>query len=148
MRGAHPHPHRQVADGKLPVAVHAAGTQNVEALVRLADHPFTLAEGELGIHLVVESGDRQAVVVVPHPSLEGREAAGARVGQVAPLGRRVDRQLGQRETVLHHPPATGGMNTTRSPSRSGWLHGTKSPLQATRSRSADRLKEKRARSSA
>src|SRR5262249_59079479 len=95
---------------------------------------LALARGERLDCLVLGVTAGRALVLVAHPALEHRETATGGIGERRAQARAVDRRAGELE-VAHlspQPPATGGMKTTASPSRSGVLHSPNSALIATR----------------
>src|SRR6202011_3759843 len=79
--------------------------------------------------LVFQTNDLLSLILVPNPSLEADIAACAKIEEfLARLGG-VDGCL--REAKAHHPPATGGMNTTASPAASRRDQSLNSLLTAT-----------------
>src|SRR5690606_11192056 len=74
-----------------------------------------------GIGFVFQPQDAGALVVVPHPALEGNESAAGRIGEPALQGQGIDGAVGEPEHS--QPPDTGGTNTTRSPWRKGTFQG-------------------------
>ena len=117
VRGGDADPDRRLADGKYAGAMHA---QDFGARI----NPLGLAHDGLAFEarhvvegLVLQFRDRLAEVMVAHAPFENCQ--GSRFGRAEPRlqGGGVDGAVGE----LKHaqPPATGGMNTTRSPAASG-----------------------------
>ena len=78
MRGAHAHPHGDVADRQRAHAMHAGGARDAEPRDGFVDDARAFLFGELGEGLVFEARDRVAFVVIAHPAFERREAAAGR----------------------------------------------------------------------
>src|SRR5258708_1498566 len=78
---------------------------------------------------VFQASDFLALVVIPNPPLEADIAACAQVEELAPRLGGIDGRLGKAKA--HHPPATGGMNTTASPAASRRDQSLNSLLTAT-----------------
>ncbi len=146
MPRGHAHPYRDVADRERAEAMHAFGRQHAVAARGLPDDARAFLERERLEGLVFERRHTAALVVVAHPALEGGESAGFGQGDRGSERARVDRRLREREAA--HPPATGGMKTTSSPSRSSDSQSANAALMATRSCEAGRRKPWRPASSA
>src|SRR5947199_316839 len=135
---AHPHPHGELADGQIPEPVHAGRVRHAEARHRLAENALALAHGERFEGLVLEPPHALAVARIAHPALEGGVSATGRVGELPAQRLGLNRGAGEAEhgsrpARVAQPPATGGMNTTASPSASGVDQSPNSELIATRS---------------
>ncbi len=113
VRGAHAHPHGDVAKRQRAHAVHAGGARDAKLRARFFDDARAFLFRELGERFVFQARDRVAFVVVAHPAFEGRETAAALVAHFALQGDGVERTRAEAKWI--HPPATGGMNTTASP---------------------------------
>src|SRR5207302_316226 len=140
VRRAHPHPHGELADGQIPEPVHAGRVRHAEARHRLAENALALAHGERFEGLVLEPPHALAVARIAHPALEGGVSATGRVGELPAQRLGLNRGAGEAEhgsrpARFAQPPATGGMNTTASPSASGVDQSPNSELIATRSAS-------------
>ena len=81
VRCADADPDGDLAERQRADTVHAARAAHAEAGDRLRHDPLALLDRELGVRLVLERAHGAPVVVVAHPALEAREAAGGRVGQ-------------------------------------------------------------------
>ena len=108
-----------------------------DTLARLGEDTRALGHGERGIGLVFEAQDGAALVVIAHPTLETDEAAAGVAVQRGLQRGGIEWRFAEVKTagrgVHAQPPATGGMNTTVSPSRRGVSQGTKASLTAARS---------------
>jgi len=121
MRGAHADPHRQFTDAECAHAVHAGRARHAEAGHGLGDDAFALLDRQCLERLVLEALHGAALVVVAHPTLEAGVAARRGIGEGVAVALGLERPAAEAERV-HQPPATGGMNTTRSPAVSGRDH--------------------------
>ena len=77
MRGAHAHPHGDVAERQRAHAMHAGGARDAELRDGFLDDARAFLFGELGEGFVFEARDRVAFVVIAHPAFEGRKTAAA-----------------------------------------------------------------------
>ena len=132
MRGAHADPDGEFADREIADAVHASRAPYAEPRDRLRDDAFAFAHRQRRERFVLQTSHALAFVVVAHPSFEARVAAARRVAQFRAIRVGRERRLAETERG-HQPPATGGMNTTRSPGCSGADHSQNSSFTATRS---------------
>src|SRR5665213_1405371 len=130
VRGAHAHPHRELADLQCPDAVSAVGMLEPEAFAGFRQDAFAFAQRQRRKSLVLQALDGTAFVVIAHRAFKGDVAAAGRMtqGLLQPL--RFQRQLVQAEAI--HPPATGGRKATVSPSANGCCQSLNSSLTATR----------------
>src|SRR5258705_6781067 len=139
MRCAHSPPTRRLADRKLADAVQARGVPHAKARDRLGEDALTFANGERLEGLVLQAPYAHALVGIAHPAFERRVSAAGRIGELRAQRLWVDGRVGEAEHGVcggrPHPPATGGMNTTASPSASGVDHSLNSAFIATRSTS-------------
>ncbi len=127
--------------------MHAARARSRRGgATRLGDDALALGDRERLEGLVLERRHAAALVVVAHAALEAGEAAGGRPRERRRERGGVDRRVRELEGV--HPPATGGMKTTSSPSASSCSQSLNAALTATRSCDAGRRKPCRAASSA
>src|ERR1700726_51637 len=106
-------PHCHVAQIQRADAMDAQRMLRREAPQGFGDDALAFLQREFLERLVFQTSDLLPLVVIPNPPLEAHVAAGARVEQFAPRLGSVDGGLGKAK--VHHPPATGGMNTTASP---------------------------------
>src|SRR5690606_8219824 len=97
VRGAGADPDRELADGQLADAVHAAGLDRAEARHRLLDDARTLGLGQRHVGLVAQALHRPALVVVAHPALERGEGAGAVVQQALAQRGDIEGRVGDAE---------------------------------------------------
>src|SRR5690242_14171057 len=145
MRGGGADPHGKVADLQVAHAMHGAGRQHAVAFGGLGQDALALGDRQLGVGLVLQAAHFAAVVVVAHPAFERAEAAAAGMlellAQLGEIGR------GRGEVEAHHPPATGGMKTTVSPSASARFQSLNCVLTATLSASIGSEKPWRVRNS-
>src|SRR5882672_2243366 len=96
----------------------------------LSDNPLTLAGRQRRVGFVFQARDALALIVIAHPALEGGIGAAARIAELSAQCRRVERHRAEAKGA--HPPATGGRNTTVSPSLSDCDQSAKASLIATR----------------
>src|SRR5215470_16503554 len=116
------------------------GVCYAEALDRLGNDALALAQAKGLEGFVLQAAYPLPVVAVAHPPFERGVPAASRVGERATqlLGsdrRSAELEGGHGPAARPQPPATGGMNTTASPSASGAVHSRNSALMATRSTS-------------
>ena len=119
MRGADADPHGHVADRQR----RRCDARRRRASRRISSHglrddALAFLLRELCERLVFQPRDGVAFVVIAHPAFERGVAAARRVAQLAPQRRGVERRVLKRNGVSSSA-ATGGMNTTASPSCSG-----------------------------
>jgi len=100
-----------------------------ESPQRFSDDTVAFLDREFLKSLVFQPGDFLALVQITHPAFETDVAAGARSLKLASRALRVDGAFSK--TKMHHPPATGGMNTTASPTLSFRDQSLNSLLTAT-----------------
>src|ERR1700761_2103535 len=145
MRRSHTDPHGQVTDGQVAGAVHAMGSQHAIAIDRLLHDTLALGQRQFGIGFVFQAADLAPIVMVAHPAFETAKAARCGVLQRIAQRRDIHRMVGKAEAT--HPPATGGMKTTVSPSLSEWLQSLNCSFTATFKASAGKVKPWRWRNS-
>jgi hypothetical protein len=63
-------PHCELAEGKIPDAMHAPRVLDTEARTGLRDDSLALSNGELRKRLVLEASNFPAFIVITHPTLE------------------------------------------------------------------------------
>src|SRR5882672_2593955 len=129
VRSAHADPHCQLADRERADPVHTGRLQDGKAPARLLDDALTFLDRERCESLVFETRDDLPFVVIANPALEGGKSAGAGIRQR--LAQRAGVEGPGAEAKSAHPPATGGMNTTESRSRSGADQSANSEFTAT-----------------
>src|SRR6185312_4827134 len=128
------YPNRSLADLQRPDTVHARGVLHTEARDRLGNDPLALLDRQRLEGFVLEPPYAQALVVIAHPTLEGGIAAAGGVAEPGPQGGLIEGGGGKAEHGSgFYPPATGGMNTTESPSRNCCPQSPNSEFTATRS---------------
>src|SRR5690606_5918268 len=134
---AHANPHRQITDREVSDPVYAERVLHAETFDGFADDPLAFLYGQRHEGFVLESRNGLALVVIPHPTFERAVAAAARVAKLRCKRCDVERVGAEAEgahgSALDQPPATGGMNTTASPSESGCDQSPNSEFTATRS---------------
>src|SRR5579871_1695803 len=108
VRAADADPHRELAEAERTDAVHAARAAHAEAAHGLGDDPFAFLDRELGVGLVLEALDREALVVVADPALEGREAAAGRILERAPQRGGLERAVAELEARHVSRPRPAG----------------------------------------
>ena len=128
-RGADPH--GDLTQLQCAEPMHAQRVADSKAFARFGDDAFALAHRQRHEGLVFQSSDALALVVIAHPALEGRKSAAAGSASSARRACVSSALLLKRNAV--HPPATGGRNTTLSPSASVCDQSANSSLMATRS---------------
>src|SRR5581483_2883136 len=136
VRGAHADPDGHFAYGQIASPVYAGSVLDAEARHGFGDDALALFDSERFECLVFEVMDRQAFIVVAHPTFERCVGPGGRIRELLTQGRLIDLLVAETERgdALHvQPPATGGMNTTKSPSARGFPHSPNSAFTATRS---------------
>src|SRR6266404_235390 len=143
--GADAHPYRHVGQVKGSDPMDAHGMLDGKALHRLRQDPVALLDGQRLKGFVLEARNFLTFVVIPDPALEADVASGTAVEQFAAGCCGVDRRFG--EAKSHHPPATGGMNTTVSPEISLRDQSENSVFTATFNCARDGVKPYRALSS-
>ncbi len=129
MARAHADPHGEFADFERADAMHAQRMRDAEALDGRAHDALAFLDREFLERFVLESPHLAAFVVIAHPAFERREPARRGIRELGAQERAVDRRA--REAKEAHPPATGGMKTTLSPSASGVVQSRNSALIAT-----------------
>ena len=138
MRRHDAHPHGHLSDFQPAEPVNATRTQRAMPPDCIDDDAFAFGYRKRLEGLVVESSDGPAFVDVAHAAFEGSESTGGVECEGSSHARGVDRLLRELECV--HPPATGGMKTTSSPSASAWSQSLNDALTATLSWEAGRRK--------
>src|ERR1700722_18686054 len=126
--------------------MRAVGTLEAEARARLRQNARALAQRERCEGFVLEAPHAVALVMIAYRALKADAGATARVRQRGAQSLRIQWRLVQAEGA--HPPATGGRNTTVSPSANGWRQSPNSSLTATRRFSGASCRPRCARSCA
>jgi hypothetical protein len=98
----HADPHRELAQRKVPHAVHGRDSEQGKTRPRLGQDPRALGFCEHRVRLVFERLHGLPVVAVSHPTLEGDTRPGAYVRQLALQRGGVDRLGGDAESVHAH----------------------------------------------
>src|SRR5712671_4185104 len=129
MRGTHSDPYCDIADGQRTDAMDADRLLNAVRPCRFRYDARALLDGEIDERFVFEACYVMAFVVVSYPAFERTIAATLRIRQLVAQCSGVDCAFGKRKCA--HPPATGGMKTTLSPSCNGVCHSRNSVLMAT-----------------
>ncbi len=113
--------------------MYTAGVVDAEFGARLGDDALAFAHREFGEGFVFEPGDLAPLVVIADPALEGGVATATGITEARLQCRHAERFGAETEAGWLHaqPPATGGMNTTVSPSASGCIQSPNSALIAT-----------------
>src|SRR5665213_2555962 len=140
---AHPHPHGHLAQLQITDAVYASGVFHAKALHGRGDDALAFLIRQQLEGLVLQMPHLLAFVVVAYPAFKRGVATTGRINDLLAFDFGVDGCLGEAEgfhggSLCRQPPATGGMNTTASPSASGWDQSLNSALMATRKLSAPR----------
>ncbi len=141
---ARAHPHRHIADPEIANAVHAGRALDAEALDRLGYDPLAFLHRQRLERLVLQVPNLVPFVVIAHPAFERRIPAALRIRELGAKRGGVDRRMAEAKNTHgtkssserkggSQPPATGGMNTTASPSASCCDQSPNSVLTATRS---------------
>src|ERR1700741_1124431 len=125
--------------------MHAERMGDAVLFERRPHDALAFLDGEFLERLVLEAAHVAAFVAIAHPAFERRVTARTGIGELQAQVRAVDRRARKAEDA--HPPATGGMKTTLSPSASGVDQSRNSAFTATRSCSRLIRKEWRACSS-
>src|SRR5262249_439784 len=133
------HPHGQCADLQTTETMHAARVNDGKALPRFLENLGAFLDAQRLEGFVFQRGDGQTFVVIAHAAFETSDAAGRGIGQRGV--QLADIHGNGAEGKVTHPPDTGGMNTTESPSCSGVCHSLNSELMATLSCSRAKRKE-------
>src|ERR1700722_19941330 len=122
-------PHCHIAQIQRADAMDAQRMLHREAPQGFGKDALAFLHREFLERFVFQTSDLLSLVVIPDPPLEAHVAAGTGVEQFAPRLGSVDGGLGKAKA--HHPPATGGMNTTASPAASRRDQSLNSLLTAT-----------------
>jgi hypothetical protein len=141
MTCAYTDPDRHLADRQVSNPVYACRVFDTEPLDGFSDDAFALFDRKRLECFIFEVADGVTLVVVAYPTLERRIATRCRV--VQPRSQRSFVYLLANKTEGRHvaadqPPATGGMNTTESPSARRCDHSPNSAFTATLSISGAR----------
>src|SRR6266478_9588361 len=116
VRGTHADPDRHVAYAQGAHTMDAKSVFYRELPQGFGDDPLAFLHRQFLKSFVFQPGDFSTLVQITHPAFETDIASGARGLKLATRAFRVDRALSKAK--MHHPPATGGMNTTASPTSS------------------------------
>jgi hypothetical protein len=82
MARTHADPHGELAEGKIPDAMHAPRVLDTEARTGLGDDAFALSNGELRKRLVLEASNFPAFIVITYPTLECGIPAARGIGEL------------------------------------------------------------------
>src|SRR5258708_1298011 len=129
MRGTDADPHGHIAQGQCADTMDAKSVLDREAPQGVGNDALTFLHREFLERFVFQASDFLPLIVIPNPPLEADIAACAQVEELAPRFGGIDGRLGKAKA--HHPPATGGMNTTASPAASRRDQSLNSLLTAT-----------------
>src|ERR1700689_2882592 len=109
----------------------AAHAHHAKALARAGEDALTFTQCERREGFVFQSQHAAACVVIAYPALERNVAAARRILHLTAQLFRQQYALTEKKLGFH-PPATGGRNTTVSPSFSAACQSPNSSLTATR----------------
>ena len=122
-------PDRHVAQLQAAQRMHAQRVFDLKPLHRFADDALSLFHPEALVGLVLQLLHVATIVVIAYPTLETDIATAGLIAQRRHVVAR--RHRAANETKRAHPPATGGMNTTESPSARPVCQSPNSSLTAT-----------------
>ncbi len=100
-----PHPDREVPRHEIPDRVDGGRTSPMFCGY-LGDEAAAFLPGQLAIGLVMQTGDRPALMMIPHASLKKNKPAAIPRFQFRPQGRGVDRMRLNQERHLLIPRLT------------------------------------------
>src|SRR5258707_4344686 len=129
MRGADTDPHGHIAQAQGADTMDAESVLDREAPQGVGNDALAFLHREFLERFVFQASDFLTLVVIPNQPCEADIAACAQVEELAPRLGDIDGRLGKAKA--HHPPATGGMNTTASPAASRRDQSLNSLLTAT-----------------
>src|SRR5215471_4170177 len=114
--------------------MNTGGIRYAKAFQCFIDYPRAFFHRKIEKGFVLQSNDGMTFIIIANPAFEGAIPAACWVGELPAQFTWINRCI--REGKWFHPPATGGMKTTLSPSLKGACQSRNSALIATLSCSA------------
>jgi len=122
-------PDGKISNSQIANPVYAKCLARAVSLRSFRNDSTPFLEGKWLVSLIFQFQHFAAFILVSYPAFEGAESAASRVTELLPVILRPQRFSAQMKQI--HPPATGGINTTESPSASETCQSLNSSLTAT-----------------